>query len=127
MKLLSIIFLLFTATISTASDIYDQIASAIQSGDAHQVATYFDAKVDLALSGQEDVYGKAQAELLVKDFFSKNPVKTFSMVHKGSSKEGTLFAVGTLTSSNGKTFRVSFVIKAVMGKNNIQELRFETQ
>jgi hypothetical protein len=128
MKLLTI-FLLFLSVNSIAAnvDLYDEIAEAINKGDAHQIAGYFDSKVDLALSNQEDVYSKAQAELLIKDFFSKNPSKSFTLVHKGSSKEGTLFAVGTLACTNGKTFRVSFVMKSVKGTNSIQELRFENQ
>ena len=128
MKLLKIFLLLLTIQgFAAAVDQYDDIAEAIRKGDARQVAGFFDAKVDLALSSQEDVYSKAQAELLLKDFFSKNPPKTFTLVHKGSSKEGSLFAVGTLSSTNGKTFRVSFVMKSVKGQNYIQELRFENQ
>ena len=128
MKFLKIFLLVLSIGITSfAAEIYDEIAAAIRSGNASQVAAYFDSKVDLALSNQEDVYSKAQAEMLIKDFFVKNPAKTFTLVHKGSSKEGTLFAVGTLTCTNGKTFRVSFVIKAVKGRNTIQELRFENQ
>ncbi len=128
MKLFKAI-LLFTAisSFSARADIYDELAVAIRAGDAHQLATHFDSKVDLALSTVEDVYSKAQAELLIKDFFSKNPPKSFNLVHKGSSKEGTLFAVGTLNCTNGKTFRVSFVLKTVRGVNILQEFRFENQ
>ena len=110
-----------------AVDMYDEIASAIQTGNAKQLGSYFDSNVDLSVSSQEDVYSKAQAELLVKDFFSKNQPKTFALVHKGASKEGTMFAVGTLACANGKTFRTSFVMKTMNGKNVIQELRFEVQ
>lgn len=128
MKLLKIAFLLLSINCFAAvTDIYDELADAIRAGDAHHIAGYFDAKVNLALSNQEDVYSKAQAELLIKDFFSKNPSKSFTLVHKGSSKEGSLFAVGTLTCTNSKTFRVSIVMKSVKGANTIQELRFESQ
>jgi len=128
MKLFKLILLFLSVNCFAAfADIYDDLASAIRAGDAHQVAVYFDSKIDLALSSQEDVYSKAQAELLVRDFFSKNPPKSFTLVHKGSSKEGTLFAVGTLSCMNGKSFRVSFVMKTVKGTNSIQELRFENQ
>jgi hypothetical protein len=127
MKLLTLILLFSFSSFASHADLYDEIASAVRSGDAHQVASFFDAKVDLALSSQEDVYSKAQAELLIKDFFTKNQPKTFTLVHKGSSKEGTLFAVGTLACANGKTFRVSFVMKTLKGRNTIQELRFENQ
>lgn len=127
MKLIHVILLFISVNCFAAVDLYDEIADAMRSGDAHKIAANFDAKVDLALGSQEDVYSKAQAELLLKDFFSKNPSKSFTLVHKGSSKEGTLFAVGTLVSTNGKTFRVSFVMKSLNGKNTMQELRFENQ
>jgi len=128
MKLLKLFLLiLLIQGVVVAADVYDELADAIRGGDAHKIAAYFDSKIELALSNQEDVYSKAQAELLVKDFFAKNPPKSFSLVHKGSSKEGTLFAVGTLASTNGKSFRVSFVLKTISGRNSIQELRFENQ
>jgi len=110
-----------------ASDIYEDVSSAIRTGDAKLVASYFGSSLDLTLINQEDVYSKTQAELLVKDFFAKNPPKTFAIVHKGSSHEGTLFAIGSLVTMNGKTFRTSFTLKMTQGKYIIQELRFEPQ
>ncbi len=121
----AVVFILLLLNLSVFADVYDEILNAIRAGDARQIATWFNSSIDLTLVSQEDVYSKAQAELLVKDFFSKNPPKSFAIVHKGSSKEGTLFAVGNLTAANGKTFRVSFVLKSVQGKHLIQELRFE--
>jgi hypothetical protein len=110
-----------------ASDIYEDVSRAVRSADAKQLASYFGSSVDLTLVNQEDVYSKAQAELLIKDFFDKNSPKSFEIVHKGSSREGTLFAVGSLVSSNGKTFRVSFTVKMIQGKHMIQEIRFDLQ
>ena len=120
------LFLLFIGSVS-AQDIYNEISSAMQAANAKQIAVYFNTSVELTILNQEDVYSKAQAELLLKDFFTKNPPKTFAFVHKGSSKEGTLFAVGNLVTANGKTFRTSLVIKTDQGKNVIQQLRFEAQ
>lgn len=128
MKTLRIFTLLFLIAGSVkALDIYDEIANAIRSGDSKQIALYFGSSVDLTIASQEDVYSKAQAEQIVKDFLSKNPTKTFSIVHKGSSKEGTLYAIGNLVSANGKSFRTSFFVKMTSGKYLIQELRFETE
>ena len=108
-------------------DIYDEIANAIRSGDSKQIAMYFSGSIDLTIMNQEDVYSKAQAELIVKDFLIKNTPKSFAILHKGSSKEGTLYAIGNLVTINGKTFRTSFFVKMVSGKYAIQELRFEAQ
>ena len=128
MKTLKIflLFLLISAS-GKALDIYDDISNAIRSGDSRQIAFYFSNNVDLTILNQEDVYSKVQAELIVKDFLSKNSPKTFSILHRGSSKEGTLYAIGNLVTLNGKTFRISFFVKMTSGKYMLQELRFETQ
>lgn len=123
---LFVLFLLLTGSIK-AMDIYDEIANAIRSGDSKQIAIFFSSSIDLTIMNQEDVYSKAQAELIVKDFLIKNTPKTFTILHKGSSKEGTLYAIGNLVALNGKTFRTSFFVKMVAGKYSIQELRFESQ
>jgi len=112
---------------ATFADVYDEIGNAIRTGDAKQIANFFSSSIDLTILNQEDVYSKSHAEILIKDFFSKNPPKSFTVVHKGSSKEGTLFAVGNLTTKDGKTYRTSFVLKSNQGKYLIQELRFENQ
>src|SRR5258706_14210359 len=103
--------LFLTVSEIKALDIYDEIGNAIRSGDSKQIAVYFGTSVDLTILNQEDVYSRAQAELIVKDFLSKNAPKTLSILHKGSSKEGTLYAIGNLVAANGKSFRVSFFVK----------------
>lgn len=126
-KIKIFLFLLLIASSANALDIYDEIANAIRSSDSKQVAVYFGNSVDLTIVNQEDVYSKAQAESILKNFLVKNPPKIFSILHKGSSKEGTLYAIGNLITQNGKTFRTSFFVKMTSGKYQIQELRFETE
>ncbi len=125
-KIVILIILLMSTTSSYSLDVYEEFANAIRSGDSRQVASFFGNTIDLTLINQEDIYSKAQAELILRDFFSKNAPKSFSLVHKGSSQEGTLYGIGTLISSNAKTYRVSFYMKSSSGKNTLLELRIET-
>lgn len=111
----------------SAIDIFDDIANSIRSGEAKQLASYFGSTVDLTIADQENVYSKAQAELILKDFFEKNPPKSFKVLHKGSSPEKTQYAIGSLTTANGKSFRVSFFIKNIQSKYFLQEFRIETE
>ena len=109
-----------------AADILDSIASAISSGNAAAVAAYFDANVDITIDDKESMYSKSQAQSVVQGFFAKNPVRSFSINHRGSSAGGKQFGIGTLVTSNGQ-YRVYYL---VMQKNNtslIQEMRFEKQ
>lgn len=125
-----IIILLISAFISIqtyAGDIYENIGASIGSGNAKSLAAYFDNNIDLTIISQESMYSRVQAESIVRDFFAKNPAKSFTIIHKGASKEGTLYAIGNFTTTQGKVFRTSFFLKQVGSNYIIQELRFEAQ
>jgi len=126
-KFLFISFFLITSSVFSEKDVYEEVSNAIRSGDSRQIATFFGSTVDLTILAQENVYSKAQAELVIRDFFSKNTPKSFVILHKGSSNEGTLYAIGNMTTIKGGVFRTSFFIRQSDGKNLIQELRFETE
>lgn len=104
-------------------DPYEDIANAIRSGDAKSVSRFFSNSVDLTLISQEDVYSKAQAEQIIKDFFNKNTPRSFSIIHRGESKDGAKYAIGNLTTSSGN-YRVYYYFKISGSSVNIQELRF---
>lgn len=119
----SVLLLIFSAF---TQDAFDQLASAIRTGNAQRISDFFGATVDLNLLEKEDVYGKGQAELMLRDFFVKNPPRDFQLVHQGKSPEGTKYGIGHLTTSNGKNFRVSFYLKSSEGKPIIKEFWVET-
>ena len=114
-------------TVVKAADVFDDIGTAIRSGDARQIARFFNNNVDLTIFNQEEVYSKAQAEMVLKDFFSKNAPKSFTIIHKGVSKEGARYAIGTLTTTQGQNIRTYFFVKESGGNSSIQDLRFEKE
>lgn len=109
-----------------ARDISDDVAAALKTGNASNVSKFFFANVDLKILDKEDMYSKAQAELILKDFFAKNPVKSFSVLHKSSAKNGDQSIIGTYESSSGKKFRVYFLLKKDTGNFLIQQLRIDS-
>ncbi|HNR49531.1 MAG TPA: DUF4783 domain-containing protein [Bacteroidia bacterium] len=119
--------LMMVFAVAKAADVFDDIGSAIRTGDARQIARYFNNNVDLTVFNQEEVYSKAQAEMVLKDFFSKNSPKSFTIIHRGVSKEGARYAIGTLTTTQGQNIRTYFFFKESGGMAYIQELRFEKE
>ena len=71
-----IIFLFLAAPFTVLSnfDIIDNIGNAIKSGSSKEVAKFFDSSVEITIQDKESVYSKVQAEMVLKDFFSKNSV-----------------------------------------------------
>lgn len=122
-----ILFILLACNVFASTDIFDNISTAIKTGDSKQVSKYFGSNVDLTILNQEEVYSKAQAELILRDFLAKNSPKSFTLVHRGLSKEGSKYAIGTMITTQGTTYRVYLYVKQTAAIEYIQELRFEKE
>jgi hypothetical protein len=109
-----------------AQDNTNAIAASVNSGNAKEISKFFNDDVDMKIIDKEDVYSKAQAELILKDFFAKHPVKSFSLAHKSApnAKNGSQYVIGTLDTGNGK-FRTYFLLKTAGGRQLIQQFRIE--
>jgi len=123
LTLLIFIVLLFKFS-ATAAGTLENIATAIQAGNAKELAKYFDNNVDITVYNKEEMYSKTQAEMVIKDFFSKNPPSSFKIIHKGTSNQGSEYAIGTLVTNVG-SFRTYIYVKQKATSYSIQEIRFE--
>jgi len=101
----------------------DEVIAAMRSGNAALAAKYFDNTVDIGMPDKTNSYSKSQAELVLKDFFTNNPVKNFEIIHKGENS-GSQFCIGTLSTKNG-SFRTTIFMKQKGDGQVLQELRFE--
>lgn len=117
----SLSFALFN---SNNDDIISDIAAAIKSGNAANVSKYFNTTIDLTVPAGEGTYSKTQAEQILKDFFTKNPPKSFTINHQGASNDGSLFAIGTYISGS-TSYRSYFLLKKIASGYCIHQLEFE--
>ena len=102
----------------------DEVIGALRSGNSTELSKYFDENVELTLPDKSDSYSKAQAQLIVKDFFGNNGVKGFDLKHKGDSPGGH-FCIGTLQTNAGN-FRTNVFMKTKDGKEVVKEIRFQS-
>lgn len=124
-KLLLGLFLSLTLIVN-ATPVSDNIATALKTGDATEIASYFDTSVDMSIPGNEGVYSKIQAKLILKTFFLKNKPANFNVVHSGDSKNNSHYSIGNLSTKNG-TFRTYILYKEVDKKITILELKIESE
>ena len=125
MKKLLVSLILVTSICSIlVADIYTEINGAMKSGNFKTIANYFNSSVELNIPGADGLYSKAQAELLMKDFFAKNTPKNFTLKHDGISQDGSKYSIGALETSAG-SFRTYYYLKNNNGSFLIKELRIE--
>ena len=102
----------------------DAVIGALGSGNATELSNYFEESVELTLPAQSDSYSKAQAVLILKDFFNNNGVKSFDVKHKGDGGGGQ-FCVGTLQTRSGN-FRTTVFMKVKNSREVVKEIRFQS-
>ncbi|MGH2552401.1 MAG: DUF4783 domain-containing protein [Chitinophagaceae bacterium] len=115
--------LVMLSSFSLQSSTIDEVIGALRSGNSAELSKYFDDNVELTLPDKSDNYSKAQAQLIVKDFFNNNGVKGFDLKHKGDSPGGH-FCIGTLQTNAGN-FRTNVFMKLKNGKEVVKEIRFQ--
>ena len=98
------------------------IVNAMKSGNAIEVAKYFDETVEITFSDKSSSYSKKQAERALNDFFVSNPVINFEVIHQ-SENGNSQYCIGNLITKKG-IFRTTIYVKQSGQKQLIQELRF---
>ena len=104
---------------SSKLDIKQDIITAFRNGNAQILSNFFNKNIELVILDKEDIYSKAQAQLILQDFFSKHKPLKFDILHKGG-KENSKYSIGKLKTKQGN-FRVYFLIK----NKKIYQLRIE--
>ena len=122
-KMLVISILLLGTMHGFSTEIPGEIISAFKSGNAAQLAKYFNQTIELTLFDKEEIYSRTQAEIILRDFFSDNPPSQFQIIHQGG-KETSRYAIGSLVSGTNK-YRITFLLKTVNAQVFIHQLRIE--
>lgn len=121
-SLLAFSFVVLSAFTQASS--IDEVISAMRTGNSTEMSKYFDDNLELTLPDKSDSYSRAQATLILKDFFSNKGVKGFDVKHKGD-QGGDQFCIGTLQTSNGN-FRTTVFMKTKASREVVRKIRFET-
>ena len=109
----------------TVRDSFDDVLGALKAGNAAQLEKYFDTRVDISLPNKRDNFSRNQAEMILKDFFASNEVKSFVVKHKGENA-GSQFCIGLLQTRNGN-FRTKLYMKQKGGQQVVQEIAFQAE
>jgi len=122
--LLTTVLFALTLFSRVKADILDDVSNLMKAGNTKEISRYFASDVELTILSQEHVSSKAQAEVILQDFFNKHHPGSVKIVHKLTSNPNLLYAVLILNTNNG-VFRTSFSMKNISGKFLITEIGIE--
>jgi hypothetical protein len=102
----------------------ESISAAIKAGNSKELSKYFGPTVEIILPGSDGAFSKAQAEMIMKDFFVKSAPVSFVVNQKGNSAGGAQFMIGTYKTKS-ETLNVYILLKPVSNQLMIQQMHFE--
>ena len=125
-KLFTLLLMLLTLTaVQAQRELAPAITDALSKGDASALSAYFNDNVELVMGTVNDVYSKKQATGIVADFFRRNKVSSFQILHKGS-KENAAFTICALRAGT-TNYREYILVRRGSGEQQlIQQLRIES-
>ena len=101
----------------------DEVITALKTGNAQEFAKYIDDNIEISLPDKSDNYSRAQAVMVLKDFFNNNGVSGFEVQFKGENG-GSQFCVGRLNTKSGN-YRTTVFMKTKQGRQLVKEIRFQ--
>lgn len=124
-KIILSVFIPFilSGSINIFQNTQDDITKAFREANHKNLAKHFNKEIELVIPGHENIYSKAQAEVIMKDFFSKNPVVSFTVQHSGGPKNAR-YSIN-LYETNKETFRIYYLLKNNGKGSFIHLLRIE--
>ncbi len=125
-----LILVIVISFVLNSSFVYQQIPenikNAFKAGNSNELAKYFNTNVELVILDNEAIYSKAQAELVVKDFFRKNKPLDFKIVQEDKSSTPK-FLIGRLVTSDKCNYRVYISVKNLNDQIFINQIKIENE
>lgn len=113
------------ATVKEFQDVLEKLEQAIGDGNAEAVFENASRQIEVSILGDVALYSKAQAQQVVRKFFSEHPPDRFSF-SDGSTAEQRRFAEGLYFGKRHKApYRVFVYLRNADGLWELRELRIE--
>jgi hypothetical protein len=126
-SLIPLLFILtgFFTPAQFQSNLVSDISGYFKSGNAKEIAKYFNTSVELSIADETDTYSKAQAEQILRDYFSKNVPVNSTVIHLINTNPNYQIGILSLLTKTVKG-RVTVTFKKTSGEFLITELRIES-
>lgn len=103
-------------------DVVDTISTVLRTANTRQLATLFAPSVAISIMDEERQHSKAQSELIIRNFLSRNKPVAVKELHRLTSNPGYKIVVFRLTTSTAR-YRVMVSLAETDKKFLINEIR----
>ncbi|MBL7719181.1 MAG: DUF4783 domain-containing protein [Flavipsychrobacter sp.] len=112
----------FLFTAAQAQTALEDVSNGVRTGNVMAIAPYFDNIVPITINNAQSTYSRQQAEMILKDFFTRNVPKEFLVANSGTSNNAK-YIIGELITTTGVKYSVYILLKEREHVFYLQELR----
>ena len=125
LKNLSLTLFFLVPISESRADVFDQVVSALQSGDMVKLESYFAPKIELQLpDGRVFFKNKEEVKKGLGEFIKANPAQKVQIKHRGpEGKQG--FVIANYLNKAGVSYRLTIYMEGEGAEMRIRELKFE--
>lgn len=111
-------------TAGVQTGILSDINSGLNNGNVSQISQYFEDQVDITINSSMNTYSRAQADIILLDFFKKNKPRNFNFERNVNAATAPGFCLGSLYTSTG-LFHVFIFLKQGSKGYVLKDIRLE--
>ena len=89
------------------------------------MAGFFNSTVEVTVPGEDNSFSDQQATFVMKEFFTKHPVKSIEVMHQGNSGS-TYYATASTVTAKGN-FDTNIFLKKIGDTFKVTAIRFEAE
>jgi len=93
-------------------------------GDGMSLAAHMNSEIDISINDERSTLDRNEGGKRLVEFFQQNPIKSFDVVHKGTSKSGVVYLIGQLESEKS-SFRMTMYIRGEDDHHHIESIEIE--
>lgn len=93
-------------------------------GNVEEISMYFNPSIQLTTPGKEGVYSRAQAKMILSEFFDANKPIAAALKSKGNNENGAQYISLEINTANG-IYKVNIAYRGSSNKLKIHELKIE--
>ncbi len=124
--LFTVCLVLFMQIARAQSGPMNDLVNAVRYGRVADISRFLDNVVPITINNNQSIYSHSQAEMVLKDFFSKNTPSDFIVANTGAGSSNSTFAIGDLITATGR-YSVYILLRSKDNSYLLQEIRFNKQ
>jgi len=106
--------------------ILSQLVKAFNESDYQQLAQQSDELLELTFENEARHYSQTQTRFALKDFFQRNPVSNFEILHSSKKQASVHYIIGNYQSSMG-VYRISIRMRKIGSEYRINMMKFRKE